>query len=897
MADIFISYKSSDRDWAFWIANELERLGHVPHVHDWEVKAGSDIYDWMERRHDAADHVLCVISDDDDKAPFSTLERNAALWQQGSNRPGFVLLVAVKACRLPSLRDHFQRVELFGIPEEVARVRLRNFMAERRKPITVAFPGKAKAVSNIPIRVPKHFLGREDALNSILSAVTRQDDRPSVAALYGLRGVGKSTLAAAFAESHSADYRATWWIRSQAVGMMRTDLVALGIRLRWIIAEEKEEPALSVIMHRLRHEGEGILLIYDHAIDADGLWPFLPPAGDSQILITSNGRNWRDLAVPIEINTWPKEIGADYLVARAGRDEREAAEALSVALGGLPLAHKQAGAYCERLEISFAEYQKRLESTPIVMLDSECDAPAEYNGRLTVARTFTLAIDEAVKLHPAAEQLIVHAALLPLDAIPLFYFSEARETFPEPLAQALFGDGLSEILAALRTFALVERGAIEDEQEPSIVTDTIYLHPLIRMIGMARREGNARLAAQSTLIEALAAVYPEDAFGNSKTWPRARRLDALASGLLGHDLILSDHVLAMAATSMDRLGGYKAAALADYVQSSALRSRSLAIRERLFGPDHVETASILNNLALVIQAQGNLKNALSLFERALAIREDKSGPNHQDTASILNNLGRCLHDAGHLERALPLIQRALRIREEALGAEDPRTIVCLNNLAYLLHDLGCLSQASPLFKRALAVRKKLLGRDPRTATSYNNLANLLRDQGELREAITFLRCALAIDELTLGPEHPDTAKDLSNLALLRFRSGKADLAEPMFRKALGISSRKLGIKHPLHHRFCGQYAWLLLGTGRASEALALAEAALSVHTERSGSHHPWTRDSACLAAAVLASMGRDDEAAELRKQYRLDDGRWSLDPGRGGFLRGPAMPGGREKNG
>ena len=31
---------------------------------------------------------------------------------------------------------------------------------------------------------------------------------------------------------------------------------------------------------------------------------------------------------------------------------------------------------------------------------------------LTVAKTFALAIEEAAKLHPAAEPLIVHAALL-----------------------------------------------------------------------------------------------------------------------------------------------------------------------------------------------------------------------------------------------------------------------------------------------------------------------------------------------------------------------------------------------------------------------------------------------------------------------------------------------------
>src|SRR5271157_6404779 len=123
MADIFVSYTKSDRDWAFWIAEELKQLGHTPHIHEWEIKGGDDIYAWMEAHHDAAEHVLCVVSDDYLKAPYSTLERNAALWQAASNRPGFVLLVVVKQCRLPTLSDHMRRCDLFGVPEDAARQR------------------------------------------------------------------------------------------------------------------------------------------------------------------------------------------------------------------------------------------------------------------------------------------------------------------------------------------------------------------------------------------------------------------------------------------------------------------------------------------------------------------------------------------------------------------------------------------------------------------------------------------------------------------------------------------------------------------------------------------------------------------------------------------------------
>ena len=50
MADIFVSYTSTDREWAFWIGRELERLGHTPRIHEWEIEAGGDIPAWMEER-------------------------------------------------------------------------------------------------------------------------------------------------------------------------------------------------------------------------------------------------------------------------------------------------------------------------------------------------------------------------------------------------------------------------------------------------------------------------------------------------------------------------------------------------------------------------------------------------------------------------------------------------------------------------------------------------------------------------------------------------------------------------------------------------------------------------------------------------------------------------------
>src|SRR4029077_7639218 len=108
-----------------------------------------------------------------------------------------------------------------------------------------------------------------------------------------------------------------------------------------------------------------------------------------------------------------------------------------------------------------------------------------------------------------------------------------REKFGEPLASALDGDGLDEVVAALGTFALIARATIADERDQAITTECIRLHRLVRQVAAARRDGDAREGAHRALLQALGAIYPREVWRDPKTWPRARRLDALAQAPLG----------------------------------------------------------------------------------------------------------------------------------------------------------------------------------------------------------------------------------------------------------------------------------------------------------------------------------------------------------------------------
>jgi tetratricopeptide (TPR) repeat protein len=839
VADIFVSYTSKDRDWAEWIGQELEELGHVAHLDAWEISGGGNIMAWMEERHDNADGVLCVVSGRYFERPYSALERQGAQWAAASRRPNFLLPVFIEPCEPPTLLAPLKRCELYGVGEDDARARLATFMAPAAKPVgpvpfpgvskpsavtaaaPVAFPGGPRALSNIPIHVPRHFLGRDNNLAAIDGALNSNNGRAAITALHGLRGVGKTTLAAAQAERHSSKYRATWWIRAETESTMRADLVGLGVRMDWVAPDAQEEPAFKIVMDRLRDDGDGILLIYDNANSAREFEKYAPRGGAAHVIVTSNAPDWRGIAAPIAIEVWPSGVGADFLIERTGRtEERAAAVALSEALGGLPLAHEQAAAFCERLGISLFDYTSRFAAEPGKYLGDERAAPAQYHDGLTVSKTFAIAIDEAAKLHPAAEPLIVYASLLAPEPIPLYFFSEAREEFAEPLSSLMKGDGLDEAVGALRAFALVDRESIPDEREPSITTDCIRLHRLVRQVAAARQEPAAHVSMRGELVEAMAATYPSSVYNEPAAWLKVRRLDAIALALVDGAISGS----AAHAHVLTKLAAYREGALAAYADARPYYERAIGIYEKARGPDHPHTATSLNNLGHLLVSQGDLAGARPYYERALAIYGKALGPDHPHTATSLNNLATLLQSQGDLAGARPYHERALAIREKALGPDHPDTANSLNNLAGLLQSQGDLTGARPYYERALAIREKALGPNhPGTARSLNNLAGLLESQGDLAGARPCYERALTITEKALGPDHPDTARSLNNLASLLRSQGDLVGALPYSERALDVCERKLGLAHPDTRTVATNVAVLLYQLKLPNQAAAIRE--------------------------------------------------------------------------
>src|SRR5262249_32767320 len=90
--------------------------------------------------------------------------------------------------------------------------------------------------------------------------------------------------------------------------------------------------------------------------------------------------------------------------------------------------------------------------------------------------------------------------------------------------------------------------------------------------------------------------------------------------------------------------------------------------------------------------------AVRLFEWVKEARQKKLGPDHPDTLTTLNGLAVAYWSARQLDKAIPLLQDVLKRSEGKLGRDHPSTLLALANLGVNYRDAGRLAAALPLLE-------------------------------------------------------------------------------------------------------------------------------------------------------------------------------------------------------
>ena len=364
------------------------------------------------------------------------------------------------------------------------------------------------------------------------------------------------------------------------------------------------------------------------------------------------------------------------------------------------------------------------------------------------------------------------------------------------------------------------------------------------------------------LVELFKVSDPGEARGNSIT---AREILDKGAGKIDKELDAQPRIQSRLMETMGRV--YRNLGL--YAQAAPILEKSLSLKRRVYGEEHLEVATSLHTLAVLYDTQGKYQEAESLFRQSLAIKEKIFGQDHLEVARSLNSIAVVNWNQGKYAEAEPLFQRSLAIKEKALGPDDPEVGNTITNLGALYHQQNKFEEAEPLFKRALFISEKALGLDhPDVAASLNNLGSLYEDMGKREEAEPLYERSLAIWEKALGPEHSDVGIVLHNLANLYRDQGKYNKAEPYYLRSLAIFQRALGEEHPYVAYSFRERANLYRDQGKHTDAEILYQRSLEIFEKSMGSNHLNVAEILEQYALLLRKIDRDDEAEKLEARAK-----------------------------
>ena len=221
-------------------------------------------------------------------------------------------------------------------------------------------------VGEIP-REPPAFVKRE-TLAQLADAAT--SGQAAVACVVtGLRGVGKTQLAAAYARDRIAQgCRLVGWVNADSRDSLLGDLARVAEAAGVADPEgDSVESARRLRDHLTVRAGES-LLVFDNADDPALLRPFLPAAGNTQLLILSASHAFAEFGTPVDVSEFSRDESLGYLATRTGLGDPGGAAAVAAELNDLPLGLAQAGAVIASRRMTYQEYLQRLRQVPVARL-------------------------------------------------------------------------------------------------------------------------------------------------------------------------------------------------------------------------------------------------------------------------------------------------------------------------------------------------------------------------------------------------------------------------------------------------------------------------------------------------------------------------------------------------
>ena len=697
--DFFISYAPADRAWADWLAVTLEDAGYKTVLSHWDFSPGANWVAEIARAAGEAERILALLSPAYLSSRWAQMEWAAAFEGDPVGVRGRLVPVRIHPVKLEGLLSQIVYIDLVGLEEQEARdALLRGLHKGRNRPIErPSFPGSLSdhqqrasisppteaperlaaipldkvpspaplpAGSRVPFSPNPDFVGREDALRVIAEGFAAGENSPSLLLVRGVGGIGKTALAVEFAHRYGQFFAGgVQWINCADERSIPAEFAAYGSALA--LRPRFEDLPLNNQVRLVKEAWNSAtprLLVFDGCEEQQVLERWIPEEGGGRVLVTSRsldraGSGPLSKALVLSLGRLSPAQGEELL--RLSRNEPVSDEgslsALSVELGGLPLALRMAGALL-RYHTTGELLQKLRESIARLPLRASLDESLEKTfGRL----------EDVGPIESLARSLALKSAhFSPSEPIPLRLLAASVGTDEKDLS-------LSKAVDLLARISLIEHG-----------DSGILLHPLAASWLRARSGPEDASAVELAVYLELKHHNEEGDYGG--LIPCQAHLRAVTDATKDRD----DH----SAVRLCEAFAQHLAGIGDREGAVPYQERAVAIWEKLQPEGGPELAGAFESLGnLLKEGSGDeLVRAQAAYERAVQIRQRPGGAEKDSRAlaRALYDLGLIVQARGDRLAARYSFEESLSMWERLLGPDAPDTIAARNQLQFVLGEQG-----------------------------------------------------------------------------------------------------------------------------------------------------------------------------------------------------------------
>ena len=534
-------------------------------------------------------------------------------------------------------------------------------------------------------RVSAGFVKREGQDELFDAIFTRAEPRT---VLTGMRGSGKTQLAAAVAARCEEEWPLVAWINAGSRKELIADLYELALRIG--IDAPKDIPPETIIRRFLDqlHSADAAdrLVVFDNVENLDDLKGLTPEGDGVRVIITTTRYlNWESLGWhPITVGVFEREQSITLLCERSGDTDRDAADQIAEALGDLPVAVTQAAATAKWGGYTLSDYLDRLSNHPLESSISRLEGD-DYPDATGIAlfMAYEQALEQLRTKHPQQERIVTSLldilSLLAASGVPTHWLLALEDN----------SDAVRDSLSFLKRSSILQESTNGDKTIIHRLQGQVYRETYLSDQG----KFNKACTCATTILDKInigqLANFEQQ---RQETRNLVEQIGAVTSQDHSRPLFSDPDFVALLATTIRNAADLGMPQLALTLTDSVTRAGDI------LGPDHPSTLTSRHNLAYAYQDAGRLDEAIALHEQTLEDSTRILGPNHPHTLTSRHNLANAYQDAGRLDKAIALYEQNLEDSTRILGSDHPRTLISQLNLADAYRAAGRTEEAEALFE-------------------------------------------------------------------------------------------------------------------------------------------------------------------------------------------------------